>query len=62
MNLDINSVILSLAGIAVGLIIGIFFQKGKNSKILESTRLEANDILRNAKQKAERIKDEKMLY
>ncbi|MGY8944556.1 MAG: Rnase Y domain-containing protein, partial [Flavobacteriales bacterium] len=61
MNLDINSVILSLAGIAVGLIIGIFFQKGKNSKILESTRLEANDILRNAKQKAERIKDEKML-
>ncbi len=61
MNLDITLVILVLAGIGTGLIIGIFSQKGKNAKILESTKLEANDILRNAKQKAERIKDEKML-
>ena len=61
MNLDITLVILVLAGIGTGLIIGIFSQKGKNAKILESTTLEANDILRNAKQKAERIKDEKML-
>ena len=61
MNLDITLVILTLAGIGAGLIIGIFSQKGKNAKILESTTLEANDILRNAKQKAERIKDEKML-
>ena len=61
MNLDITLVILSLAGIAVGLLIGFFFQKGKNAKILQSTTLEANEIIRNAKQKSERIKDEKML-
>jgi hypothetical protein len=59
MNLYITLIVLSLAGIIIGLIIGIFSQKGKNAKILESVTLEANNILRNAKQKAERIKDEK---
>ena len=61
MSLDITLIIIILASIGAGLIIGIFSQKGKNAKILESTTLEANEILRNAKQKAERIKDEKML-
>ena len=38
MKLDITLVILSLAGIAVGLLIGFFFQKGKNAKIRKNKR------------------------
>ena len=56
-----NMIIFIAIGILIGVVMGIFIQRRKNTKQLDDANAESKEILSQARGEAERIKSEKML-
>ena len=56
-----NMIIFIAIGILIGVVMGIFIQRRKNTKQLDDANAESKEILSQSRGEAERIKSEKML-
>ena len=56
-----NMIIFIAIGILIGVVMGIFIQRRKNTKQLDDANAESKEILSQARGEADRIKSEKML-
>ena len=61
MEVSTNMIIFIAIAILIGMVIGIFIQRKKNTKQLDDANAESKEILSQARREADRIKSEKML-
>ena len=61
MDITPSLILFSLLSLAIGMAMGFFLQKFKNSKFLEDTKKEAKELLDEARRDANQVKGEKML-
>ena len=61
MEVNTSIIILTTIAIVIGIGLGIFIQRRKNTKQLEDANAEAKEILNQSRREADRIKSEKML-
>ena len=61
MEVNTSIIILTTIAIVIGISLGIFIQRRKNTKQLEDANTEAKEILKQSRREADRIKSEKML-
>ncbi len=61
MEVSTNTIIFIAIATMIGVGIGIFVQRRKNTKLLDDANAESKQILNQAKREADRIKSEKML-
>ena len=61
MEVNTSIIILTTIAIVIGIGLGIFIQRRKNTKQLDDANAEAKEILNQSRREADRIKSEKML-
>ncbi len=61
MEVNTNMIIFITIAILIGVGLGIFIQRRKNTKKLDDANVEAKEIINQSRREAERIKSEKML-
>ena len=61
MEVNTNMIIFITIAILIGVGLGIFIQRRKNTKKLDDAKVEAKEIINQSRREAERIKSEKML-
>ena len=61
MEVNTNMIIFITIAILIGVGLGIFIQRRKNTKKLDDANVEAKEIINESRREAERIKSEKML-
>tara|TARA_A200000113_G_scaffold219025_1_gene227271 strand:- start:4693 stop:6258 length:1566 start_codon:yes stop_codon:yes gene_type:complete len=62
MEVNTNMIIFITIAILIGVGLGIFIQRRKNTKKLDDANVEAKEIINQSRREAERIKSEKMLH